>query len=201
MALLPPRPRAAKDAPYRLDYTPVYSALAERGIVLTANEKEKFEHIVPNTINQFAVNQTIGNDFGGFLLKLLTLLIRGAQSFTEVGPGENTSIGTWVSERAGKAIAATNLTMVTQAMAMLHDNLRAEGGNLARAANFITGATVGQGPVVKIPNNVHAQLISQIDGATPALVAESYSLNPLPQRPVYIPSATPRGPVTPIRGA
>ena len=141
----PTTPAAPATTPFKsfadmVDYPTMYAELAQRGIVLTDAEKQRCEAICGDRLRNHDGGQVIGNSFGATIQGLVYTLFAFLRNiFGGGGLGDLGSMASNLSSTMATTGEQGKLRQLQLAEAETYDRLKKEGGNLAAAAEYITG--------------------------------------------------------------
>ena len=142
----PAQPVTAPASPFQsfadmVDYSKLYADLEKRGIILTDEEKKLCEKICGDRLRNHDGGQVIGNSFGGTIQGLVYTLFAVLKNlFGGISGGG--SLGDIMSN-LGSTLSSSNeqskLYQLQLAESETYIRLKQAGGNLAAAAEYITG--------------------------------------------------------------
>lgn len=130
----------------RVNFDSLYAGLSAQGISLTDEEKRTLEETVQRRARQFD-GVDMNNDMGGGIVRLLYMFVYFLQNIGDNREGFSMEgFGDWFGERGGQTLSSTELRMLNETTMAIHGDLMAQGGNLAAAADLITGQAIGSAP-------------------------------------------------------
>lgn len=138
----------------QVSFQRIYQGLSQHGITLSAAEQARLEEIAREEVRKQNGAELAGMNIGGTGVNLLQILFSFIQQLFGSG-GTEFSLTGLADTLSGAATGATNSGrqyVFNTISANIHDRLRAEGGNLAQAADLVTGLTTGPGNARDIGN-------------------------------------------------
>lgn len=138
----------------QVSFQKIFTGLAQHGITLSAAEQARLEEIAREEVRKQNGGELAGMNIGGTGVNLIQILFSFIQQLFG-GGGTEFSLASLTGTLSGAATGATNSGkqyVFNTISANIHDRLRAEGGNLAQAADLVTGLTTGPGNARDIGN-------------------------------------------------
>ena len=149
----------------RVSFEKVFEGLEARDIRFTPEEQEKFKKICLEELRKHDGGKIIGSDFGASGVNLVYLLFAFIQNLWS---GRSDFSLDNLGSQFGSTVDHTNeqgkLAMLDRAATGIYVRLNAQGGNLARSAELVTGMkpmhqvrSEGQGPA-DMEGSIYRQL-------------------------------------------
>lgn len=178
----------------QVSFQRIFTGLEQQGITLSIAEQTRLEEIARDEIRKQNGGQLAGFNLGGTGVNLIEILFsfiqqlfggaNGTPEFTLTGLGDHLSNAATGATNTGKQYVINTIT------ANIYERMRAEGGNLAQAADLVTGLTTGPVNARDMDGSLMRQLASVQnipDGTTssltpspPTQVADASAGNGLP---------------------
>jgi hypothetical protein len=187
----PPPPSDAQPATSgsfvdRVSFATVFQGLEKRGITLSDEEKEKFKEITLAQLRKHDGGVPVGNDFGTSAVNLVYVLFA---FFKNLLTGGNITDTESLIAHAGNIATHTGelgkLKMLEDATIGIYRRLKAQGGNLAAAAELVSGKAVGHRPP-DMAESVYRQIQDTInlpEGTSVNLSEAAQPMSGLPHAP------------------
>jgi hypothetical protein len=162
----------------QVSFQRIFDGLAQKGITLSSAEQARFEEIARDEIRKQNGGQLIGMNIGGAAVNLIEILFSFIQRLFGSSSGTpELSIAGLTGHLTNAASGATNTGkqyVINTITANIYERMRAEGGNLAQAAPYVTGLTTGPGYAPDMTDS----LMRQLTAAQNIPDGTSSSLNP-----------------------
>lgn len=175
----------------RVSFATVFQGLEKRGITLSDDEKKKFEEITLAQLRKHDGGVPIGNDFGTSAVNLVYVLLA---FFKNLLTGGNITDAQSLIDHAGNTVTRTGeqgkLKMLNDATIGIYEGLKAQGGNLAAAAELVSGQAVGHRPT-----DMSESIYRQIRNTISLPEGTSVNINEATKAPTGLPH-TPKRPLT-----
>jgi hypothetical protein len=146
-----------------VSFATVFQGLEKRGITLSDEEKKKFEEITLAQLRKYDGGVPVGNDFGTSAVNLVYMLFAFIQNLFA---GGNVTDMQSLLTHAGDTVTRTGeqgkLKMLNDATIGIYERLKSQGGNLAAAAELVSGQAVGHRPP-DMAESIFRQIQSTID--------------------------------------
>lgn len=168
----PPLTNAKPDTPFSqlVNYTAIIKDLQDHGITLTDEEQQKLRKICTDELNAFNGNSPVTSDIAATGLNFFYVLMAFVQNLFSGKPLSLDSL----QGSFGQATERGKLNQLEQATMRIHVDLQYEGGNLAAAAELISGQhpVRAGGALQDMPSSIMRQIAStlNLDPGTPALL-------------------------------
>lgn len=179
---------AAVTGPFaeRINFNTLYSTLASRGVSLSDEEKAALESITRDELKTHDGGSITGNLFT-IPEKLWDMFCVFIQNVTS---GKTNGIWNSITTSFANAGEHTKLMELEKATQQIYIRLNQRGGNLAAAAELITGQTTLKSRAEHVEGNVYNQILATLDKSQ--LPTDlSISLNQKPAVPLASADATP----------
>ncbi len=186
-----------------VDYNRMFAELQQRGIYLTDDEKRRCEAICGDRLRNHDGGQVINNSFGGTLQGLMYTLFAVVKNLFGAMTNGGGSLGDMFANAGGMAsnfgsIVSRSadqgkLYQLQTADCEIYDRLQGQGGNLARAAEYITGVKPAgdNSPDQILPSSIANQVGASIN--LPVNFDTSLNVQPLTGLPNRTRPLTGRG--------
>lgn len=164
----------------QVSFQRIYDGLSQHGVNLNSAEQARLEEIIREEVRKQNGGALAGMNLGGTGVNLIQILFSFIQQLFGGGNGApEFSLAGITDSLSNAASGATNngrQYVFDTISANIHDRLRAESGNLAEAADLVTGLTTGPGNARDIGNG--ASIGAQLAAAANVPAGTSSSLNP-----------------------
>lgn len=164
----------------QISFQRIYDGLSQHGITLNQAEQTRLEEIVREEVRKQNGGQLAGMNLGGTGVNLIQILFSFIQQLFGGGNGApEFSLAGITDSLSNAATGATNngrQYVFDTISANIHDRLRAAQGNLAQAADLVTGLTTGPGNARDIGNG--ASIGAQLAAAADVPAGTTSRLNP-----------------------
>lgn len=130
----------------QVSFQRIFSGLAENGTPLSSAEQARLEEIARDEIRKQNGGQLLGLNLGGAGVNLIEILFSFIQKLFGGGDTPTTLAG-WGDQLSGALSGSTNTGkqyVINTINANIYERMKAEGGNLAQAADLVTGFNVGR---------------------------------------------------------
>lgn len=172
----------------QVSFRTVYNGLAQNNINFTASEQAEFEEMVRDEVRKQNNGQLIGFNIGGAGVNIIEILFSFIQNIQKLFSGGDTptTLAAWGDQARDVFNGATNagkLQVINTINTNLFDRMKAKGGNLAEAADLVTGFNVGrdaQGNPVYARAMQGASLMDQMMAAREIPAETTTSRTPTP---------------------
>ena len=137
---------AAGNLVEQVSFQRIFSGLAEKGVPLSIAEQARLEEITRDEIRKQNGGQLIGLNIGGAGVNIIEILFSFIQKLFGGGDTPTTLAG-WGDQLSGALSGSTNTGkqyVINTINANIYERMKAEGGNLAQAADLVTGFNVGR---------------------------------------------------------
>ncbi len=198
-----PTPAAAKPAATRsmdtnfsehVQFGTIYEGLAQKGIDLTEEEKKRLEQITKAELKHHDNSVMSGLGLSNVFYLLFAVIGnlmkgKGAPNFD--------NIGDQIAASNSQSVEMSKLRQLELASTAIFRDLKAEGGNLAAAAEYVTAVNLKGGEYKPMDNSIYDQL--RVDIRLPPEVTSSRLASLDPRLQTDLPSKhrtqslTPRG--------
>ena len=190
-----PEQKPSGDFSKRVNYSTIYANLRERGITFTQEEEKKFEEICNEQLGKYN-GELVGNNLGASGQSLVYMLFAFIQNlFNGGGLNDLSNIGNAISGAGTETSEQTKLWQLNQATIGIYNSLAGSGGNLARAAELVTGQKPVSAQDQSLPVDMNGSIFNQLVGDirlpanTPTSLNERMSGNFTP--PPHVSGSTP----------
>lgn len=171
----------------RIAFDKLFSGLRDQGITLTSEEEDKLKAIVRDRTRQLGGGELIGNDLGGFLYKVVHMLIYAVQNV--VGNiGNGSSAGDWFTDRYQQISTASEREMLEKSTTHIMLDLTSAGGNLAKAAELVSGQFLNGHRPVDVEWSIYRQIESGIANIPTGRTNLALPVEPVPSGATLTPS-------------
>ena len=164
----------------KVSFQRIYDGLSQHGVNLNSAEQARLEEIIREEVRKQNGGALAGTNLGGTGVNLIQILFSFIQQLFGGGNGTpEFSLAGITDSLSNAASGATNngrQYVFDTISANIHDRLRAESGNLAEAADLVTGLTTGPGNARDIGNG--ASIGAQLAAAANVPAGTVSSLNP-----------------------
>ena len=170
----------------RVSFATVFQGLEKRGITLSDEEKKKFEEITLAQLRKHDGGVPVGNDFGTSAVNLVYVLFAFFKNLLTGGNITDTeSLIAHAGNSATRSGEQGKLKMLNDATIGIYEGLKAQGGNLAAAAELVSGQAVGHRPP-DMAESVYRQIQGTInlpEGTSVNLSEAAQPISGLPHAP------------------
>lgn len=164
----------------KVSFQRIYDGLSQHGVNLNSAEQARLEEIIREEVRKQNGGALAGMNLGGTGVNLIQILFSFIQQLFGGGNGTpEFSLAGITDSLSNAASGATNngrQYVFDTISANIHDRLRAESGNLAEAADLVTGLTTGPGNARDIGNG--ASIGAQLAAAADVPAGTTSRLNP-----------------------
>lgn len=192
MSVAPSSPISATDEVIRRDgsfaervsFETVYRGLARKGIKFTEDDKRQFEEITLSELKRHDGGSVITTDLGVMITNLAYLLLAFAQNI--FGGSSGGDFLTHLSNTMDRTSEQGKLRMLEQASANIYDRMKLSGGNLAIAAELVTGMMQERSAAINMNESVFSQIRATIalpEGTVTSLNAQQPFTPNVPHQP------------------
>ena len=173
-------PVTATSTPFKsfadmVDYPTMYAELAQRGITLTDDEKQRCEAICGDRLRNHDGGQVIGNSIGGTIQGLVYTLFAFLKNMFSGNFGGLGDMASGIGNTISTSGEQGKLFQLQLAESETYERLKKEGGNLASAAEYITGMKPYSDNSAS--NTLQASVLNQVGRSINLPVTTNTSLN------------------------
>ena len=169
---------AAAEKPWaeKVNFNTIYYGLEQKGIKLSSEERATFEKICKEQLEQYN-GQLLGSNVGASGVNLVYMLFAFIQNLFGNGMGNLSQFGEQLSGAASTTSEQAKLNQLNQATMAIHQKMTSAGGNLAAAAELVTGQQNMAGGQNTAPTFLKDSIYAQLRGDISLPLGTPTSLN------------------------